>query len=246
MRLCSIPLLLLSFAATSWGSDAVGYLEPGRTIKVSSAEPGIVQEVFVTEGQKVHKNDILVRLDTRVLDQEAKIATEEYLMLARRLEKLKKLTEKKFASEDELQRAESDLKITDLRRQRAEAQIERLTLRSPIDGVVTELRYDLAESVPGSNSHVATVVQLDPMRVQLTLPVAEASLLKAGQNVELLFPDTGLKRPGKVDFVSPVSTAVVNTVRVRIIVPEPGSELPAGAKCSLISETSTPLTSTKP
>jgi len=241
-----LSLLLCALCVSSvWGDEIVGYLEPGRSIKISSAEPGIVQQVFVKEGQYVKKGDMLVRLDTRVLEQEVKIAAEEQEMLSRRLEKLRKLIVKKFASEDELNRAESDLRIRELQRQRTEAQIERLTLRSPMDGVITELRFDVAESVPGANSHVVTVVQLDPMRVQFTMPVAEASLLKTGQDIELFFPDSGQKRSGKVDFISPVSTAVVNTVRVKVVVPEPGHDLPAGSKCSLL-RSSPSLTSTHP
>lgn len=240
-----LSFLLCALSVSSvFGDEIVGYLEPGRSIKISSAEPGIVQQVYVKEGQFVKKGDILVRLDTRVLEQEVKIANEEKEMLARRLEKLRRLITKKFASEDELNRAESDLKVRELQAQRTEAQIERLTLRSPMDGVITELRFDEAESVPGANSHVATVVQLDPMRVQFTMPIAEASQLKSGQEVDLLFPDSGQKRTGKVDFISPVSTAVVNTVRVKVIVPEPGQDLPAGSKCTIVRTSSPTLTST--
>jgi len=229
-----------------WGDEIVGYLEPGRSIKISSAEPGIVQQVFVKEGQLVKKGDILVRLDTRVLEQEVKIAKEEVQMLSLRLDKLRKLIAKKFASEDELNRAESDLKVRELQGQRTEAQIERLILRSPMDGVITELRFDEAESVPGANSHVATVVQLDPMRVQFTMPVGEASQLKAGQEIDLLFPDSGQKRIGKVDFISPVSTAVVNTVRVKVTVPEPGQDLPAGSKCTIVRSSPALSSTTQP
>jgi len=241
-----LPSLFLTAAlATGLAEELTGYLEPGRSIKISSAEPGVVQDVLVKEGQFVRKGDILVRLDTRVLEQESKIAAEEYLLLERRLEKLRELIPQKFASKDELLRAESDLKITGFRHERAEAQIERLTLRSPIDGVVTELRFDVAESVPGANSHVATVVQLDPMRVQFTLPVPDAARLKAGQKVDLDFPDMAQKRTGIVDFISPVATAVVNTVRVRVVVPQPGEGLPAGSKCNLLIPSATPLTLTE-
>lgn len=230
----ALALLGITFClASSHGSEAIGYLEPGRSIKISSAEPGIIQEVLVSEGQQVKKGDVLVRLDTRVLEQEAQIAAEEHRMLAHRLEKLRKLIEKKFASEDELSRAESDLRITQLRRERTEAQIERLTLRSPIDGIVTELRFDIAESVPGANAHVATVVQLNPLRVQFTLPLEEATKLQAGDNIEIHLPDSGQTQPGRVDFVSPVATAVVNTVRVKVIIPDPAGTLHAGSKCSL-------------
>ena len=68
-------------------------------------------------------------------------AEEQAKVLVRRLGKLKKLFARRYASEDEVARTESELEITRLRRKRAEAQMERLTLRSPIAGVVTEVRY---------------------------------------------------------------------------------------------------------
>ena len=114
--------------------ENAGFLEPGRVIKVSAPEAGLILEVLVTEGQKVEAGEALVRLDTRVLEQEAAIAEEQAKVLVRRLEKLRKLLARRYASEDEVARTESELEITRLRKKRAEAQMERLTLRSPIAG----------------------------------------------------------------------------------------------------------------
>ncbi len=227
-------LCLLLFAAPLRADDMVGYLEPGRTIKISSAEPGIVKKVLVKEGQRVKPGDILVQLDASVLEMEVRIAAEEYNTLARRLEKLRDLLPKKFASEDEILRAESDLRITGLRKERTEAQIERLTLRSPIEGIVTELRYDLAESVPGANAHIATVVQLDPMKIQFTLPSAEVARLEQGEVVEIEFEGHSDRRKGTVEYISPVATAVVNTVRVRVLIQQPGADLRAGTRGRIV------------
>ena len=214
--------------------ENAGFLEPGRVIKVSAPEAGLVLEVLVTEGQKVEAGEALVRLDTRVLEQEAAIAEEQAKVLVRRLAKLKKLLARRYASEDEVARTESELEITRLRKKRAEAQMERLTLRSPIAGVVTEVRYEQAESVPGPNEHVVTVVQLEPMTVEFNVPVQLASKLSEGRRVEVSFPDLGLTLPGEVRFVSPVATAVVNTVRVTVMVPDAARQgVPSGSKCVL-------------
>ncbi len=78
--------------------ENAGFLEPGRVIKVSAPEAGLVLEVLVTEGQKVKAGEALVRLDTRVLEQEAAIAEEQAKVLVRRLEKLKKLLARRYAS----------------------------------------------------------------------------------------------------------------------------------------------------
>jgi len=211
--------------------DFTSYTEPSRNIDISAPEPGVVEQVVAKEGQLVKVGDILVKLDARVIEREADIAMEELKFKKNRLAKLRELQSKKFASRHEVDSAENDVKITELKLLRAEAVIARLTLRSPIDGIVTEMRYDVSESVPGANSHVATVVQLSPMRVQFNLPTAEARKLKVGDTVTLGFPETAATRAATVEFVSPVSTAVVNTVRVTLIISEEGAHLTAGMKC---------------
>ena len=212
-------------------ADFTSYTEPSRNIEVSAPEPGIVESVVVKEGQVVKTGDILVKLDAKVIEREADIAREELKYKTSRLEKLRTLQAKKFASENEIERAASDREITALKLLRAEALIERLTLRSPIDGIVTEMRFDVSESVPGANSHVATVVQVAPLRVQFNLPAAEAMKLKPGDTVTLHFPEIEADRAAKVEFVSPVSTAVVNTVRVTLVISDEEGPLTAGMKC---------------
>ena len=212
-------------------AEFTSYTQPSRNIDISAPEQGVVQEVVAKEGQKVKAGDVLVKLDTRVIEREADIARAELKFKKSRLEKIIALQDRKFASANEVERAQNDVEITDLRLRRAEAQIDRLTLKSPIDGVVTEVRFDVSESVTGANSHVATVVQLFPMRVQFNLPTEDARKLKAGDTVPLHFPDIPADRQAMVEFVSPVSTAVVNTVRVTMIVPDSEGTLTAGMKC---------------
>lgn len=212
-------------------AEFTSYTEPSRNIEISSPEPGIVQDVVAKEGQMVKAGDVLVKLDARVIEREADITREELKFKTARLDKLCELEKKKFASSNEVERAANDVEITKLKLQRAEALIDRLTLKSPIDGIVTEIRFDVSESVTGANSHVATVVQLSPMRVQFNLPTEDARKLKAGDSVPLRFPDIPATRQARVEFVSPVSTAVVNTVRVTMVISDEDGPLTAGMKC---------------
>jgi len=224
-------LLAGTLIANAWAAEFTSYTEPSRHIEISAPEPGIIQEVLTKEGATVKAGDVLVKLDARVIEREADIAREELKFKTARLAKLRNLLEKKYASANEVERAQSDMEITVLKLRRAEALIDRLTLKSPINGIVTELRFDVSESVPGANAHVATVVQLSPMRVQFNLPAEDARRLKAGDTVQLQFPDLSAERSATVEFVSPVSTAVVNTVRVTLVISDQDGPLTAGMKC---------------
>lgn len=241
---------LLSLAATALvllgtlvrAEDYTSYTEPNRSIEISAAESGIIQEVLVKEGQSVKAGEVLARLDLRGIQQQVDIAREELDLKKKRLEKLKDLIKNKFASQEEVEHAESDVIITDLKLKLAEEMVERRILRSPIDGIVTEMRFDVSESVGGANSHVATVVQVNPLRVQFNLKALDARKHKSGDELPLYFPDINATVQGRLEFISPVTTAVVNTVRVTMVIPTANAGLTAGMQCIYRTEEAQPLT----
>lgn len=236
--------LLMGSAARA--EDYTSYTEPNRSIEMSAAEAGIIQEVFVKEGQTVKAGEVLARLDLRGVQQQVDIAREELSFKKKRLVKLQELLKNKFASQEEVEHAESDTLITELKLKLAEELVERRILRSPIDGVVTEMRFDVSESVGGANSHVATVVQVNPLRVQFNLKASDARKHKTGDILPLHFPDINATGQGRLEFISPVTTAVVNTVRVTLVIPNTKTDLTAGMQCVYRSEDPQPLTNNQP
>lgn len=244
--LSQVVAICLLTAGAVRAEDYTSYTEPNRSIQISAAEAGIIQEVFVREGQSVKAGEVLARLDMRGIEHQVDIAREESDSKRKRLEKLKDLHSNKFASQEEVEHAQSDAIITDLKLKLAEELVERRTLRSPIDGIVTEMRFDVSESVGGANSHVATVVQVSPLRVQFNLKASDARKHKPGDELPLFFPDLNTSGQGKLEFISPVTTAVVNTVRVTLVIPATNPGLTAGMQCIYRSDDISPLTNNQP
>ncbi len=239
-----VACLLMGSAARA--EEYTSYTEPNRSLEISAAEAGIIQEVLVKEGQVVKTGEVLARLDMRGIQQQVDIAREEADSKRKRLEKLKELFTNKFSSQEEVEHAQSDVIIADLKLKLTEEMIERRTLRSPIDGIVTEMRFDLSESVGGANSHVATVVQVSPLRVQFNLKASDARKHKPGDELPLFFPDINATGQGRLEFISPVTTAVINTVRVTLVIPSSKPGLTAGMQCIYRSEEVPPLTNHQP
>ena len=77
------------------------------------------------------------------------------------------------------------------------------TIRAPFSGLVAERVVSIGDYVT-RGAHVATVVRVDPMRVELTIPEQAVALVKSGQPVQIsvdAYP--GQTFPAKVRFVSP-------------------------------------------
>ena len=106
-------------------------------------------------------------------------------------------------------------------------------MRSPFDGVVTRVYREEKEFVGNNNSPVMTIMQLDKLRVTFTLPTAQVARLKVDQNVPLTFPNSGQKTTGKIEFISPVTEAESDTVRVKVLIDNAQGKFRCGVRCAL-------------
>ncbi len=252
-------------SAAACGASFDGFTEPFRKIEVAASETGIVARLLVREGDRVNKGQALATLDNEVLAVSREIATAtiqakgkldsaaaERDLRKTRLDRLEPLRADGHASQEEIDRALADLAVAEanlraareqhqldeLERRKIEAMIERRTLRSPIDGYVLKLQKDEREYVSPASASVATVVQLDPLRVVFSLPTACAAKLGVGGAVDLELPDSGAKLRGKVEFVAPVTEAESGTVRVKVLIDNAGGAYRCGIRCLLNAEQS--------
>ena len=225
--------LFLLHTARADDPSILGYTEPIKSINMSSAEQGVIAEVLVEEGARVKKTQVVARLDTATLLAELDIAKAEAKLQTTRLKKLEELSSANRSTPEELDRARTDLVIKEAQTRKIEAQIEERTLRSPIDGVVTEIKRDPSEAVSAANPHVMTVVQVDKLIVNLFLPPARATCFKVGAATTLQLLDEKTTAPATVEFVSPVTDFASGTVRVKFVIENGDGTHRSGGRCTL-------------
>ena len=224
--------VLLFLTAPLRADDALGYVEPYRIITLSAAEPGVIAEVLVKEGDVAKKGQILAKLDTATLQAELEIAQAEAKLQATRKQRLDELASASRASPEELEKARTDLAIKDAQVRKIEAMIETRLLRSPVDGLVNEIKRDPGEAVSLANPHVLTVVQIDKLTANLFLPPACALALKTGGTAILLLDDRE-KISGTIEFISPITDPASGTVRVKFMIENSAGLLRSGVRCAL-------------
>ena len=225
------PLLaLLAFAARA---DVPGYTEPYKTITVSAAEAGVIKELPVEEGTAVRQGQILARLDVAQLDAELEIATIQAQLQRTKVERLDELARSQRAAKEELERSRADLKIREAEIRKIQAAIETRTMRSPVNGVVTEIKRQPSEAVSLGNPHVLTVVQIDRLILNLFLPPFRAEKLKPGGSATLVLGENAGRVAAIVEFISPVTDAASGTVRVKFVMDNTAGKLRSGITAML-------------
>lgn len=260
-RLLAMCALLTGWVSFSSATEIQGFTEPYQDIDVAASDMGIVEEILVKEGDRVTRDQLLVRMDAEVLEVTLRIAgrlkeargrleaaTEELELQTKMVSKLKQLRSRQHASHQELERAQTQMRIAEaqlketkeelevktLEHERARVQWERRRLRCPINGIVTGVFKDRGESVLLSDPVILKVVQLDPLLVIFLVPADQARTLKHGQKVNVRIAEYQDKTKGTVEFVSPTTDPQSGLTRVRVRLPNQGELLPCGATCYLL------------
>lgn len=104
------------------------------------------------------------------------------------------------------------------------AQKARLTLRSPIDGLVIE-RDVVAGNLYDENDTLLVIAPLDRLWVWGNVFESDLDLVEIGQAWEIQFPFLRHKIPGKVEYISNRVDPGSHAVRVRTSIPNVGGKL---------------------
>jgi RND family efflux transporter MFP subunit len=195
---------------------ATGAVEPTYWAKVSSTTVGRIAQIAVKEGEKVKIGDILMRLDDR--EAKARLAELEAKerFLAADVERMAKLAQRDYASQQAYQRAVSDHAAAAAAVAQARQRLADLTLIAPLDGEVLRLDGNVGE-VLRSGDVVVWIGQREPMRIEAEVDEEDIPKVQRGQKVLVkadAWPDKVFT--ASVTSLTPKGDPVSKNYRVRI------------------------------
>ena len=264
-----LPLLALAFGAVcgatqpAFAGEVEGFTEPYRKVELAAADTGLIETIYVREGQGVRAGELVASLDQTLLEASQRIAQRhvdatgkldsaaaELKLRTARAVKFGQLLVRSHATQEEVDRAEierdvaaaallmaeEEREIRRLERDRIDVQLDRRTVRSPIDGIVVEQAKEAGEFVSPADPIVMTVVQLDPLRATFDVPENFGVEVSEGGSATVRILRTNEMLRARVDFVSPVIDAESGTVQVRVRIPNSDRKLRAGERCTLLVE----------
>lgn len=233
-------------------------IQPTMVLKLGTPVPGLLSEVLVDRGAYVKKGDIIARLESGVEAAAVEVAraradNDSSIKAARarlefqrrksdRMITLRKTDNVAQATADEaetaarvavneLREAEVNRDLAKLELERAKEVLRQRTIRSPIDGVVVERKLGPGEYA-FDQAHLVTVSQIDPLRVEVYVPLSEYGRIRVGMTAEVRPEEPiGGRYTATVSVVDQVFDAASGTIGVRLDLPNPDHMLPSGLKC---------------
>jgi membrane fusion protein, multidrug efflux system len=192
-----------------------GSLSAYEDSDVAAGAMGKVMSVHIERGSVVKKGDVLVKLDARAatasleeVRAQLALAKSQQALADAECERNQKLCEGGTVSTAEHDRVQAQCRnaaaqaaATTARMSMLEINATDAVIRAPFDGVVAERAVSVGEYVR-QDSKVATLVALDPLRLELTVPESSAAFIRKDQEVEFtLTAAPGVVHKTKVSFV---------------------------------------------
>ena len=191
-------------------------IETEQYVDVYPYLTGIVAKLLAEEGDELKKGDPLLELDAEeYLLAEAKART-QLKSLESEFRRIKAQFDKELLSKEEFDKANYNLEQSRISWKEAKLNLDRTTVRAPIDGVVSLRNVRQGDRVTAT-VHLYSMVNLDNIIATVHVPERELTVIKRGQLTYLTSDYLADKRfEGYVKRISPIVNPETGTFKVTI------------------------------
>lgn len=207
---------------------AVGSLEPNETVIVSPEIAGRIEKIHFREGDTVQAGDVLVELDSAILQAELAKARSDLVLAEanrRRAETLGRQGTGTLRARDEAvaahQAALAELAL-------AEARLGKTRITAPFSGVLG-LRAVSPGAFVTPGDRLVALAEIDPIKVDFRVPELVLTSLRTGQPIEVTVDALpGRVFRGEIYAIDPLVDPAGRAVRLRARIPNPDRALVPG------------------
>ena len=232
--------------------EFVGTVNFDKKSKIASQSSGIAKKINFEVGQKVKKDEVLVQIDSDILESQIKASMADVNMYEVQLKNAKKnydrynaLVEKKSISQKVFDDAKVEYDVANENLTSSKAKLNELNIqkskkviKAPYSGVIVEKNINLDEWL-NQGSQIATIVNTQELEVVFNLPITFIGGLKSGDDYDINISDEIIK--AKLYAAIPSGDKLTRTFPVRFKA-DAGEKFifdGASAKISFAKETKT-------
>ena len=170
------PVQTISKQDATTYQEYTANLEGQQNVQIRPKVNGFIQKIYVDEGQVVKKGQLLFKLETQTLNQDASAAKANVTAAQVEVDRLKPLVDRKIISEVQLETAKAKLAQAKAAYGSIAANINFGTIVSPVNGVIGSLPYREGSLVSATSEQPLTTVS-DTKIVRAYFSLNEKQLL---------------------------------------------------------------------
>lgn len=168
-----------------------GNVETKKNIVLYPEMSGILTRIYVAQGQKVSKGQLLARIDDGGLSQQLSQVEVQAQLAKTTFDRQKRLWEQKIGSEIQFLEAKTNFEAQQNVVSQIKRQLARTTINAPFSGVIDDIITEQGSVVSPGQTPVIRIVNLDDMYIETEVPERYISSITIGKDVEVYFPVLG-------------------------------------------------------
>ncbi len=190
--------------AKTWtpGITAIGTTRAANGVELAAETAGLVKEIRFKANDRVKAGQVVVQLDDAVERADLLEAESAIKLNQATLERRQTLRERGYNSAASYDEAEAGLSTAKSKLAKTQAVIDQKALKAPFAGTIGIARIDPGQYVQ-AGTVVATLQNLDSMRVDFTVPEQMGNRVKIGQSVRFGLTENDLPLVGKITGIDP-------------------------------------------
>ncbi len=195
--------------------EVTGKVEAINDVDVSPESAGIIEDVFVKEGQKINKGEIMATLRSEALQRSLDQLKIQYDLAVTNYKRQKNLWDQNIGSEMQFLQAKTNMESLEKQMEGLKAQLEMSDIKSPVTGVV-DVIYQKKGEIGSPQIPFAKVVNIDKIKIYGDVSESYLTKIKNGDLVNVFFPAINEEVTTNIQQIGNVIDPNNRTFRIRL------------------------------
>jgi membrane fusion protein (multidrug efflux system) len=197
--------------------EVEGTVDAKENVLALQLAPGVVTAILVSVGDHVHKGQVLFTTDASATESQIATLKTQLSLATTVYEKQARLWKENIGSEVQYLQAKTNKEAAESQLAQLQNAVELTKCKSPINGVVDEIRVKIGDmAAPSQAMPGVRVVNNSSLVIKAKLSDAQIGLLEVGDKVKVNFPDINTTIESTVSFVGQVVDKASRTFNVEV------------------------------
>ncbi|MGB0836758.1 MAG: efflux RND transporter periplasmic adaptor subunit [Flavobacteriaceae bacterium] len=193
-----------------------GDVDTKQNIIVYPEFSGVLSQVYVKEGDRVKKNQLLAKIEDGGLSQQLAQMEINFELAKTTFERQQRLWDQKIGSEMQFLQAKASYESQERAIKQFQDQLERTYVRAPFTGIVDDVFTEQGQVVNPGQNQLMRIVNLDHMYINAEVPEIYVASIKKGTKAQIYFNSLGKEFNAKVRQVGSFINPANRTFKIEI------------------------------
>jgi RND family efflux transporter MFP subunit len=207
----SVRTAAVSKQAVNLDFSANGTFIPGTEINFLSENAGRVTKIYVDEGDRVVKGQVLARIDAEILNTDRETAEAALQNAIRDEARYSSSFSTGGVTQQQLDQARLAVRNARLRLQSSQRRVNDANIKSPINGIVNKRYIEVGAFVTAQGTQLFELVDVSKLKLKVNVNENQVANLNVGEKVQIktnVFPADDFS--GKITFIAAKADNTLN------------------------------------